>query len=496
MTYKSKSVLEKLLVSCTVRDIAKMFNVSPASIRYWIRKFRLPSRTVSDAMKLKLDYISNCSKAYWQQEEHKKRHSDKMRQVQKDRKPQLSEAAKKNWANNRDKIINGIRLATTEQKKQKLSVSASKSWTTDRKKQQSYTSSGLWSDTQYRQKLMGNTQAFIDKAISLHGSKFNYDYTEYTHSNDKVCITCNDCGQSFWRLPHGHLRASKCPYCNISTQQHEIGDAISGSIGESVVYNDRTTLYPFEIDILCNGIGIEYHGLYWHSFDRPETTAERNRHQIKWAYAQKHNIQLLQIFEHEWKYKKDIVLSIIKHRLKKSIKINARDLTVCIDINPFEFYATYHLQGARHATHHVCLIDADQNILMAGSFSHSSNGSYELIRMASAENYCVRGGVAKIFANFIRIVKPKQIFTFADLRYSNANGYLSVGFKIDKITNPGYFYYHNSTKQLLSRQKCQKHKLHKLLPVFDPNLTEPQNMFNNGYRRVWDAGHLRLTLTL
>jgi hypothetical protein len=37
--------------------------------------------------------------------------------------------------------------------------------------------------------------------------------------------------------------------------------------------------------------------------------------------------------------------------------------------------------------------------------------------------------------------------------------------------------------------KYQKHKLEKLLPIFDPLLTEWQNMQNNGYDRIWDCGN-------
>jgi hypothetical protein len=38
---------------------------------------------------------------------------------------------------------------------------------------------------------------------------------------------------------------------------------------------------------------------------------------------------------------------------------------------------------------------------------------------------------------------------------------------------------------------CQKHKLEKLLDIFDPNKTEYQNMLDNGYKRVWDSGNIK-----
>ena len=47
----------------------------------------------------------------------------------------------------------------------------------------------------------------------------------------------------------------------------------------------------------------------------------------------------------------------------------------------------------------------------------------------------------------------------------------------------------------LSKQQCQKHKLEKLLGEnYRDNLPESANMFSNGFRRVWDADHLKLVL--
>ena len=35
----------------------------------------------------------------------------------------------------------------------------------------------------------------------------------------------------------------------------------------------------------------------------------------------------------------------------------------------------------------------------------------------------------------------------------------------------------------------QKHKLKKLLPLFDEKLSEWENMKNNGFDRIWDCGN-------
>lgn len=44
--------------------------------------------------------------------------------------------------------------------------------------------------------------------------------------------------------------------------------------------------------------------------------------------------------------------------------------------------------------------------------------------------------------------------------------------------------------KLYNRMKFQKYKLEKLLPIFDQDKSEQENMFDNGYKRFWDCGQL------
>ena len=109
--------------------------------------------------------------------------------------------------------------------------------------------------------------------------------------------------------------------------------------------------------------------------------------------------------------------------------------------------------------------------------------------MSSMPGVNVRGGAMKLFKYFIDNYHPKRVITFADMRYSVGNVYKQLGFRSIGYTEPGYFYYKGNT--ILSRQQCQKHKLSQLLDHFDDGQSEAMNMFNNGYRRVWDAGHFK-----
>ena len=87
---------------------------------------------------------------------------------------------------------------------------------------------------------------------------------------------------------------------------------------------------------------------------------------------------------------------------------------------------------------------------------------------------------------------PKKIISFVDVRYFTGNSYKN--FINTDLTQPNYFYFKDKDKTLTlwSRVKFQKHKLKDKLEIFDSNLSEYENMLNNGYLRIFDAGNLKM----
>jgi hypothetical protein len=123
------------------------------------------------------------------------------------------------------------------------------------------------------------------------------------------------------------------------------------------------------------------------------------------------------------------------------------------------------------------------------SFNKHPKYEWEITRFANRLETIVIGGASRLFKYFMNNYDPDQIMTYADRRYSDGNLYKKLGFELDGTTQPNYFYLMGDT--IYSRQQFQKHKLEKKLAQYDSMLTESQNMFNNGYRRIWDAGHFR-----
>lgn len=58
-----------------------------------------------------------------------------------------------------------------------------------------------------------NTKEFIEKAINVHGDKYDYSKVEYIKCRNKVCIICPKHGE-FLQAPSDHLSGCGCPKCS------------------------------------------------------------------------------------------------------------------------------------------------------------------------------------------------------------------------------------------------------------------------------------------
>lgn len=339
-----------------------------------------------------------------------------------------------------------------------------------------------------------NCADFLTRANAVHSARFDYSNVEYKDTTTNIIIECARCRHRFPQLPMTHLRGCRCPRCNLSAGQMEIYDWISGWTDARL--NDRYQLQPLEIDIYlpAQRVGIEFHGVYWHSYAEPETAQQRLRHQRKALAARAAGIRLLQFYDYEWYGKAEIVHSMIEHAAGKTTNRLAARQTEPGELSDGEarvFFEANHLAGHRCAQHTLCLRDRSGPIL-AMSVSRAGNECHEIIRMAVRAGWSVPGGVSRLMTHAQRKLGG-SLSTFSDLRHSFGGCYQGVGFQGGEVTPPGYFYYKNGV--ILSRQKCQKHKLSDLLGAeFDPSRSESQNMFTAGYRRCWNAGNLKWTL--
>lgn len=256
--------------------------------------------------------------------------------------------------------------------------------------------------------------------------------------------------------------------------------------------NDRTVIAPYEIDIYSPDLkfAIEYCGLYWHS--EISGGKHKNYHRTKYEKLRDKGIQLITVFESD---NMDKVKASIQHKIASTIRrIYARKTSVSkIDSSTAKaFHEKHHIHGYSNSSVHFALTDDDSIIVQVASFSKSrfnSQYQWECARntIASAR---VIGGTSKLFTEFKRKYDPNSIITYSDLRFGEGNSYKHCGFIRESDSKPNYWYFHKGTAdKLYSRIAFQKHKLPSKLVEYDESLTESENMFANGYDRIFDCGN-------
>ena len=129
-------------------------------------------------------------------------------------------------------------------------------------------------------------------------------------------------------------------------------------------------------------------------------------------------------------------------------------------------------------------------IVMVMSFSvprFTNKYEYELIRLCTVLNHVVVGGTSKLFKNFIEEYNPSTIICYSDRQFGEGKVFGNIGFEYNNSSKPGYRWANGITSY--NRTKFQKHKLSKILKIYDEKLSEKENMLKNRYKMIWDCGN-------
>jgi hypothetical protein len=322
-----------------------------------------------------------------------------------------------------------------------------------------------------------------------------------TNTTSRVEVECKTCGSIFQPLFKNKLWDKiYCSTCNgtvnKSLAENELADYVESLVGANeVIRNDRSFLGGKELDIYIPSmsIAIEYCGILWHSYGtRYPNNAHKEistKHLEKYQMCAQKGVRLLTVFENEWILKKEIVKSIIANKLgRTSTTIYARKCVAkgvsCADAR--EFLDNNHIQGACVFSDAYGLYQNDQLVaLMCFGKRRLSRGEskFELIRYCNLLNHRVVGGASKV----LKASGVKDCISYCDLKYSDGSMYHAMGMKLLTQTPPNY-YYTKDNMILEHRMKYQKHTL--ITCAEDSRKTEKELMYDRGYRRIYDCGHL------
>lgn len=283
---------------------------------------------------------------------------------------------------------------------------------------------------------------------------------------------------------------------NSSGEELQLFNFIKDNIDGQIITNNRNIIKPYELDIYLPDLKLsfEFNGLYWHS----ELYKDKNYHYQKLQKCIDNNIKLIQIWEDDWLYKKEIVKSRILNLLGKTPnKIWARKCEIR-EIKDSEtvtkFLDDNHIQGSIGSLVKLGLFHHDELVslmcfskLRKSLGKNSSENEYELIRFCNKNYYNVIGGASKLFSFFIKNYQYQEIISYADRCWSDGNLYQKLNFELDKISQPNYYYIIDKIRK--HRFNFRKDKLIK--EGFNPNKTEHDIMLERKIFRIYDAGHLK-----
>jgi hypothetical protein len=323
-------------------------------------------------------------------------------------------------------------------------------------------------------------------------NKISDDYTSIT-------ILCDKC-EGEYEITQNLLRERKkhkydlCTICNpigmssSSSYEDELSDILI-NWGIKIERHFKPFKNKKEVDIFLpeHNIGIEINGLYWHN----ELFVSHNYHLEKTKMCNENGIELIHIFEDEWLWRKEIVLSILKNKLNLiNNKIYARKCNIR-ELSPSEtkkFLNENHIQGNVNTTIKLGLEYNNEivSVMTFGKRNGIGEGSqWELIRFCNKLNFNVIGGASKLFKYFIKTQKLNTIKSFSDNRWFNGGLYKNLGFEYIHDSKPSYWYVKNDIRY--HRLNFKKSLL--VLEGYEKEKTEKQIMFDRKIYRIYDCGN-------
>lgn len=352
-------------------------------------------------------------------------------------------------------------------------------------------------------RLTHTTQMWIEKAQAVHGDRYDYSVSEYKGKSQPIQISCRKHGVFEINCAGSHIHKQMrqgCPRCNKrqgSRPERQVCTYLRKVLKLDIIRNNRTLLNRKELDIYIpsHSLAIEVNGIYWHS-DVFKT--ERDYHKEKYKACTELGIKLLQFTDVEIQTKADICKSIISSHIGLNSRWYARQLVVK-SVKPHDanvFFETNHLQGHAKAHTYIGLFNGTE-LLACMSFGKprfNTGYDFEIVRFANKKFTTVVGGAGRLLSHFSKQHSGKSLLSYADCRISNGNVYEQLGFSKVRHTTPNYMYVKSGS--YLTRYQTQKHKLRTILEKFNPLLTEYENMYENGYNRLYDAGHLVYVKTM
>jgi hypothetical protein len=286
------------------------------------------------------------------------------------------------------------------------------------------------------------------------------DIEQFAGINAQFTFRHDVCGTTITRCFKGFVKQPLCPTCMPRSHgQRELYEFVS-TLCDGVMCDTRSIIHPLELDIYVPSkkFAVEFNGLYWHSeVNKPELY-----HDEKTRMCHEQGVDLLHVFEDEWRDRRSIVESMVRARLGRHIhSFDARKCKLTklshsqADIAlRRQFFNANHIDGdtvASHAwmlTHDVAGTAQPVTLISlrrpAGRRSTRMR-TWEIARFATLLDSRVRGGLGRLITAVRRDHDVSstcdRLMTYVDLRHGRGTSYESVGFRRIGVTTTPRFWW-------------------------------------------------------
>lgn len=324
---------------------------------------------------------------------------------------------------------------------------------------------------------------------------------DVSHQSGKMVWWVCENGHS-WEARVADRKRFGCPQCShhISSKEQELVNYLSSLLpdGEEIITNSRSIIAPKELDIYIPSrrIAIEFNGIYWHTESQGK---DRHYHQDKWRACKDKGIQLITVWEDQWRDSPEVVKSMLAHKLGASTGEHIYARNTIVKEVPLDharnFCEAHHIQGFTQGSAYLGLYDHNDTLVAFSVWRKNGVRAY-------LERYCtsciVVGGMGKLLAqgaSWARLQGIQEIVTFSDHEVSNGGLYQKLGFTLDKELTPDYRYVVDGRRIHKFNYRLQRFRSDPNLEYHD-GMTERELALLNRLERVWDCGKTRWVMEL
>ncbi len=450
------------------REIAALAGVSAHTIRTWLKRFGIKSRSISEALCIKP------SRHEWTDEDRETQ-SQKMVEVQAGRKEELSISARKNWELNRDALIAGLTAAAnTPERLAKSSEIAKKMWQ-DHEHAEKIRLASIenWKNPDYRLRHQAATKAACNTPEFI---QFWVDYWEEhydemiakMHSPEAIAKRVESykktaatpefkahksaASKKLWESEAFRVSVMKAlaDQPRISSLQLQLYQYLE-SLGADFDREGPETLiawYAFDCKVRCGNktILIECQGDYWHS-----VPAQVIRDRQKFTYISNYfpDHEVMYLWEHEFKCKEAII-----NKLSQKLGLTIDQVDFDFSELRIELAEAKEIRGFLDSFHYLqsgrsgINVVAKLNGYIVGAVVYSKpirnnmGYDYELARLCIHPLYHKHNFATWLIAKSMRFIKPNlKIVAYSDSTVGHVGTvYKASNFKLDHIVEPDYWY--------------------------------------------------------